>query len=336
MAGSRLKICLVCSGGGHLRQILQLESLRDDFDCYLVTGRTVLAESASKTIRTFYVEDIALGMLRTGPKAWLQWIRNFFQSLAILRRERPDVILSTGAGTALNTLVLGRLFGKRVLFIETFAHTRTPSLTGKWVARFAHGHLVQWEALVGKYPKAMFASPLIETGEVISTKKEAWFQVLVTVGTHGPFDRLVMEVERLIEEKKIRGRVAAQVGTGGYAPSNMETVATCTPEEMKGLQEDSEIVITHAGTGSILSALEAGCKVIAIPRSAWHGEHYDDHQIEILSEMRSRDAILGGFDPSDLEELLEKVGAFEPRKIEISVEPIDAAVRELLGEWFPK
>jgi UDP-N-acetylglucosamine--N-acetylmuramyl-(pentapeptide) pyrophosphoryl-undecaprenol N-acetylglucosamine transferase len=327
------KLCLACSGGGHLRQILLLKSVYQDLDHFFVTQRTPLAESASKEHRVHYVPDVALGLLNRSPRAWWAYLRNFGRSLSALISERPDIILSTGAGAALNTFVLGRLLGARTIFVETFAHTKTPSLTGRLVSPLAHLHLVQWPALAARFPRAKVISPLVETGQTVPKKNEKIHQVLITVGTHGPFDRLLHEVERLCLEGTITGPIVAQVGPGGYQSTALHCFESCNQTEMEQLLQQSHLLITHAGTGSILSGLKAGCKVIAIARQARFGEHYDDHQLEILDEMQKRGAILGGTDPSLLASLLSQVPAFEPREVVVSTVGIEAEIQRQIVEW---
>ena len=328
-----MRICLACSGGGHLRQILLLNNVYKDLDHYFVTQRTPLAESTSQEHRVHFVPDIALGLLTKSPRAWWSFLRNLSRSFAILWKERPTVILSTGAGTALNTLMLGRLFGANVIFLETFAHTQTPSLTGRLVAPLAHAHLVQWPALKERFPRARVISPLSETGRTIPEKPPEDQRTLVTVGTHGPFDRLIREVEKAVMEGKISAGVVAQVGSGGHKSTRFKCFESCDPQEMERLLNESRLLITHAGTGSILSGLKAGCRVIAITRQAAHGEHYDDHQVEILDEMVSRGAILGGRDPSCLMGLLEQVNDFSPKEIILSTVELEAEIGRLFAEW---
>lgn len=331
-----MKICLASSGGGHLRQLLSIEKAYANQDHYFLVEKTALSESVARSHLCYFTADSALGKLVRSPRAWWGLVTNFATSLRVLAKERPDVILSTGAGAALCTLLLARLFGSKIVFLETFAHTRTPSLTGRFVAPLAHAHLVQWDALGAIFPRSIVALPLVETGEIVPDKVEKPRQVLLTVGTHGPFNRLVREVERLIEEGKMPWPVVAQVGEGGHLSSAMDAFESCGSAEMAQLQEESDLVITHAGTGSILSALETGCKVIAIARNSAFGEHYDDHQQEILDELVVRGAILGGKDPADLESLIAKAPSFRPKRIEISTEPIVREIERLLAEWFGK
>ncbi len=328
------KICLACSGGGHLRQILLLADLYHDCDHFFVTQATPLAESIQKEHRVHFVGDVALGLLKKSPGMWRACFRNLVECFRIYWRERPDVVLSTGAGAVLNLLWIARLSGSKVIFLETFAHAQTPSLTGRLIAPIAQAHLVQWESLQKKYPRATVASPLVETGKHLHLKAPLPDRILVTVGTHGPFDRLIREVERLIDCRVIQCPVTAQVGPGGYRSDRMECLESCHQEKMQELLQEAGTVITHAGTGSILSGLQAGCKVIAIARSAAQGEHYDDHQLEILEEMRSRKAILGGGDPGLLEGFYRQVDAFTPMEVLISPEPILQKLREILAGWF--
>lgn len=328
------KVCLACSGGGHLRQILLLKSVYQDLDHFFVTQKTPLAESAASEHRILYIPDVALGLLNRSPRAWWAFLRNFFLSLNYLLRERPDVIISTGAGAILNTLWLGRLLGARLIFVETFAHTRTPSLTGRLVSPLAHLHIVQWPALAQRFPRAKVISPLVETGRIVSLKDEHPRQTLVTVGTHGPFDRLLREVEKLVREGKLSQPVVAQVGPGGYLSSEFKCYETLDQTGMEHLLQQSYLLITHAGTGSILSGLKAGCKVIAITRQAQYGEHYDDHQSEILEEMMCRGAILGGKDPAHLSGILDQIDKFHPKEISISSKEIEAEILVHLTDWF--
>src|SRR4051812_29313366 len=82
---------------------------------------------------------------------------NFWEALRILRRERPDVILSTGAGPVVPFAILGRLFfGTRVVFVETITRVEQPSLTGRIMHRLAHEFFYQWEAQGQWFPRGKF------------------------------------------------------------------------------------------------------------------------------------------------------------------------------------
>src|SRR3546814_20994004 len=87
-------------------------------------------------------------------------LRNFWASLRHTLRERPDVVISTGAGSALFTALLGRLTGARFVLIESFARVRGPSLFGRMAHRFATKVIVQSEALKSRWPHAEVCDPL--------------------------------------------------------------------------------------------------------------------------------------------------------------------------------
>jgi UDP-N-acetylglucosamine transferase subunit ALG13 len=342
---SKPKICFACSGGGHLRQMMMLVNLASEFEHYFLTVERVtphstqtqeseLPESIEQQHRFLFVPDIAMGLLRHSPKAWVALIKNIFSSLNSLLQEHPDLILSEGAGAAIATLLLGRLLGAKTVFIETIAHTHTPSLAGKTVAPFVNAHLVQWEGLCRLYPKAILVKPVVATGKPLPLKVGLPPRVLVTVGTHGPFDRLIREVEKLIGAGVIQAPVTAQVGPGGYHSPAMRCFETCEQAEMQRLLNEATILITHAGTGSIFTGIKARCQVIAITRQSALGEHYDDHQLEILNEMVGCQAILGGQDPADLAQLYRALPEFTPQEIVVSVEPIEQEVRRLIKKWF--
>lgn len=89
------------------------------------------------------------------------YIKNGFQSLYILMRERPGIVLSTGAGIALASCYLGKLFGAKIIFIENGARVTTPSKSGKLVYRIADVFYVQWKPLLKHYPEAIYAGRLL-------------------------------------------------------------------------------------------------------------------------------------------------------------------------------
>jgi len=76
-------------------------------------------------------------------------------------KEKPDLIISTGAGVAIPTCFLGWLFRKRVIFIEDWCRINKPSFSGRMIYPLANLFFVQWEQLLRYYPKAIYKGPLI-------------------------------------------------------------------------------------------------------------------------------------------------------------------------------
>ena len=139
--------------------------------------------------------------------------------------------------------------------------------------------------------------------------------ILVLLGTQDkPFTRLLDEIERLKKEKIINDEIVVQAGLTKYKSENMEIHGLIQVDELMKLMKKSDLVITHGGVGSILSALQLDKKVIAIPRLAEYGEHTNNHQIQIVNEFFNTGYILKCDNPSDLESVLKELKKFKPEK----------------------
>lgn len=106
--------------------------------------------------------------------------------------------------------------------------------------------------------------------------------IFVTVGGRPyPFDRLFRKLDELVANGTIKERIFAQIGTSKYIPSNYNYTDFVTQEEFAQRINESSIVISHGASGSIMKALSAKKKVIAVTRLEKYGEHIDNHQIQI-------------------------------------------------------
>lgn len=158
MLDKKLKLMLVCSSGGHLLQMVQLMPLWDKFDSVWVT---------------FEKED-ALCLLENKKVYWAysptnRNIKNFFKNLILafklISKERPDVLITSGAGVGVPFCYAGRILGCKIIFIESFARIKNLSLSGKLIYPFAHLFLVQWEGLQKRYKKAVFKGSVYDLGD---------------------------------------------------------------------------------------------------------------------------------------------------------------------------
>lgn len=139
--------------------------------------------------------------------------------------------------------------------------------------------------------------------------------ILVLLGTQDKsFKRLLTEIDRLIDKKIIKDKVIVQAGLTKYESKNMEIHGLVEVDELMKWMESSDLIITHGGVGSILSALKLDKKVIAIPRLAEYKEHTNNHQIQIVNEFYNTGYILKADNPSDLENVLKNVKTFKPKK----------------------
>lgn len=328
----RLKICLAASGGGHLRQLLDLEPAWGQHDYFFVSEDTALSRSIAEKHRTRFVSHVALGQARLGSpvKMLLAGVRNFFLSARIILSERPQVLISTGAGTVYFPLLWARLTGAKVVLIESFARFDKPSVFGKLSAPLAHKMVVQSKALAAYWPNARVFDPLKVLETTAPAKKPLLF---ATVGATLPFDRLV----QMVAEAKARGAipedVLIQTGDGGLAPEGLRTVETLSFDDMQSTLRDADIVVCHGGSGSLIMALRQGCRVVAAPRLFSKGEVYDDHQAEITGAFAARGLIAVANTADELVEALAAVRARPPVLATSDPAELIQYLNELLGEW---
>jgi beta-1,4-N-acetylglucosaminyltransferase len=149
-----MKFCLVCSSGGHF---LQLYSLRE------------LWEGRERIWVTFPKEDTKV--LLEGEHIYWAYhptnrnIRNLFRNcslaLKVLRKEKPSVVISTGAGVAVPFIYGARLLGIRTIYIESLTRVKALSLTGNLVYPAARHFLVQWPELAQRHRKALYKGQVI-------------------------------------------------------------------------------------------------------------------------------------------------------------------------------
>lgn len=287
----RRKICLAASGGGHVRQLLDLQPVWSEHDYFFVTEDTALGHTLGQDHPTHFVPHFAWGQAKLG--APFRMLGSAFVSLVrsagIIMRERPQVLITTGAGAVFPTLLWAKLFGARVVMIESFARFEKPSLFGRIASRFANDIVVQSAKLDGYYPRAHVFDPLKMLDTPVPPKRPLLF---ATVGATLPFDRLVDSVGTLKAEGAIPEEVLIQTGLGGHRPQGVEVVETLPFDRVQALLREASIVVCHGGTGSLITALRQGCQVIAIPRLSRLGEHYDDHQAEITEAFAARGLVL--------------------------------------------
>lgn len=137
--------------------------------------------------------------------------------------------------------------------------------------------------------------------------------IFVTLGSQKfQFNRLLKKIDELIEKKIIKDEFFAQIGYSDYQPVNYIFKDFLDREEFSNFMKKSTLVITHGGTGAIITAVKAGKKVIAVPRLAQYGEHVDDHQLQLLNQFDGMGIILPCY---NIEELNKKLFEIEQIKL---------------------
>lgn len=143
-----MKVCLVGSSGGHLTHLYMLKPFWEDKERFWVTFNKDDANSLLQGESVYHCYHPTNRSIKA-------LIRNTWLAWKVLRKERPDVIVSTGAAVAVPFFYLGKLFGAKLIYIEVFDRINTSTMTGKMVHPITDKFIVQWEEMKQVYPKAI-------------------------------------------------------------------------------------------------------------------------------------------------------------------------------------
>ena len=149
------KVLFIASTGGHLNELLQLSPMFKELDYHLITEKT----KSNMYLKDKYKNKV--NYLIYGTKHHIltypfKLLANCFISLYLYLKIHPDYIITTGVHTAGPMCCLGKIFGSRVIYIETFANMVTKTATGKLLYPISDKFIVQWESMKELYPKADF------------------------------------------------------------------------------------------------------------------------------------------------------------------------------------
>lgn len=145
------KVCFIASSGGHFEQLMMLKPLMNKYESFIVTEKTDY--SVAKNSKKIYY----LNQVNRNEKTFIfKMIVNSFNTIRIFLKEKPDVIISTGALATIPMCLLAKVFSKKLIFIESFAKVNSPTLTGKLLSGFADQFYVQWKEMLEVYPKAIY------------------------------------------------------------------------------------------------------------------------------------------------------------------------------------
>ena len=142
------KVCLVGSSGGHLTHLYLLKPFWGEKERFWVTfgkedAKSILEDE--KMYECYFPTNRNIKNL----------IKNTFLAIKIIRKEKPKLIISSGAGAAVPFFYIGKIFGAKTIFIEVFDRIDKPTITGKLVYPMTDIFIVQWEEMKKVYPKAI-------------------------------------------------------------------------------------------------------------------------------------------------------------------------------------
>jgi len=145
------KVCFISSSGGHLEQIKQLKHVATKYEHYYVLPKnpsTVMFDEKKYLVGDFY------------RKKRIQFVYRFIftaiQQLLIFIKEKPDVVITTGAGVVIPTCLYAHFFKKKLIYIESFARMKTLNKTAKLLYKYSDLFVVQWEQLLNIVPNAVY------------------------------------------------------------------------------------------------------------------------------------------------------------------------------------
>lgn len=159
--------------------------------------------------------------------------------------------------------------------------------------------------------------------------------IFVTLGSQKfQFNRILKELDRLLEEKIINEEIFAQIGYSDYKPKNYKYKEFVDRDEFKSIMDKCEIVIAHGGTGAIITAVKKNKKVIAIPRLAKYGEHVDDHQIQLVDEFKELNLIYPVYNEQNLGKAINEIRDIEYEKYISNTQNIIDEIENFIEESF--
>jgi UDP-N-acetylglucosamine transferase subunit ALG13 len=112
--------------------------------------------------------------------------------------------------------------------------------------------------------------------------------IFVTVGTQLPFDRMIKLIDKFSEENR-NLEIVAQIGNASYYPKNFEYYNELSISEFDDLFDKASLIISHAGMGSILTALSKAKPILIMPRRFEFREHRNDHQLATVDKFAKTD-----------------------------------------------
>jgi len=156
--------------------------------------------------------------------------------------------------------------------------------------------------------------------------------IFVTVGSMFAFDRLVRAMDEQVAAGRIRDPVFAQIGSGAYEPRSMPFERFVEKARFDELLASADCIVSHAGIGSIATALEHGKPMLVLPRLARHGEVVNDHQVATARRYAELGHVLVAYDESEIPAALERLGGFRPAPRRVDVDGIAARIGRFLRD----
>jgi UDP-N-acetylglucosamine transferase subunit ALG13 len=278
-----MRSLLVASEGGHLKQLTQLAPRIAELgdDPLWVTWDAPQTRSLLAGRRTVFVRP-------TPPRSPVAVASNVDFAVRLWRFSGAEQLVSTGSQVVLPFAAVGRMLGRPCHFIESAARASDHSLTGRMLTRLPGMRLYTQYRLAAdrtwNYVGSVFDG---YTAARAPAPLERIRSAVVTLGTmpDWQFPRLVDAARRVLPEN---AGVLWQTGSTDVRSAPIDARPRLPAAELERAVRDADVIISHAGVGSALVALEHGKCPILLPREAARGEHVDDHQRQIAEDLGER------------------------------------------------
>jgi UDP-N-acetylglucosamine:LPS N-acetylglucosamine transferase len=155
-----MKVCIAFSAGGHFIEAKKASSLLfecQEYEIFYLTYRTKTADKYKGSKVVYVVHPKHCNLLKRS----ILFIMNLCNSLIVYLLEKPDIIISTGADVTIGIMIVGKIFRKPIVFIESGANVNAPSMTGRFAYHISNLFIIQWEEQKKYYPKAILGGPLL-------------------------------------------------------------------------------------------------------------------------------------------------------------------------------
>lgn len=157
--------------------------------------------------------------------------------------------------------------------------------------------------------------------------------IFITLGSQKfQFNRLLEAIDELINKQIISEEVFAQIGYSDYEPQHFKYEKFMDRSNFSIMMGKADLVITHGGTGAIISAVKKGKKVIAVPRLAKYKEHVDDHQLQLIDQFKEQNLICGVESCDELQDAIQYVKGHRFNRYESNTDTIICSIDAFLSE----
>jgi len=276
------KLLLVASTGGHLSQLKRLaDRIAPSDDSLWVTFDKPQSTSMLKDKRHLFVPYIA-------PRDFSGVAREMRTFNRILKSEEFDAVVSTGAALALASHVPSSMRKVRTIYIESVSRFDGPSMTGRLLQR---SRRIERYSQHPGYDERRWTHEfsVLDTysSDIVPASSTPPASIFVTLGTIHPyrFDRLV---DRLVQAAPPGTEFTWQLGVTGRSDLPGKVTAEMSSAEFESAIASADLVVTHAGVGTIMGLLDAGKPTLVVPRRKSKNEHVDDHQLQITRQLQER------------------------------------------------